>query len=129
MFNLFKKPLKPLNLQNYDRTRRVSQENIGKPQIEFTYRDNKTGNQVAYVRFVPNTGQIGIIDVNKQFQRRTLGRQIVDDIEKELTGNKNQKMWVACSENHFYWSKFPGFQFENSIHSSVNSCGYSKKIA
>lgn len=116
----------PLNLKEFVKIRESIIDGEFGDQMEWTYRDNDK-NKIAYVKFKPLTGQIGILDVDRQFQRRTLGKQIVEDVEIELKKNGIKKMWVACSKGHYYWSKFPGFEYQDNIHPSVNNCGYSKE--
>ena len=117
------KPGKTLKLGCFHKIRQNRDNNI-----EFTYIDNITQERIVYTRFNPDTGQIGIIDIDKKFQRKGLGKQTIKHIENEFKKIKLEEIWVACSSNHYYWSKLHEFQYRDPIHWSVNNCGYFKKI-
>lgn len=121
---LFYSPPKPLNLKTLER---VSSFNIHNREYdyydkfkkrktaqrsEFMYYDKETKKQIAFASFSLDSGQIGLVDVNPEYRRRKLGTQIVEEIEEELKKYKISEVWVTCSKDHFYWSKYPGFEFD-----------------
>jgi GNAT superfamily N-acetyltransferase len=124
MFYRFKK-LSKLNLKSFHRTHYITDIFTGK-QIQFKYISPETKAPIAFAQFVVTTGQIGILDINEEFQRRGLGKQIIKEIEDVLKLHNKKEIWVACTKNHYYWSNLLGFQFRDSIHPSVNNTGYFK---
>jgi len=85
-----------MNLKHFQQVRKQIGDNI-----EFIFQNKSTGDEVAYCRFKPEVGQIGILDVHKDYQKRGLGSQIITTIENELKENNLKEIWVACSKSHF----------------------------
>lgn len=84
---------------------------------------------IIYVRVKIGTGQIGLLDVNKNYRRQGLGTWTIKYIERELILNGVNKVWVACSKDHYYWSKLPNFNYNKCVHQSVTGGGYSKILS
>lgn len=121
---LMKNKLQRLKLDSFQQTQKINNDG----NVELNFKNYITKEQIAYARFKLGTGQIGILDINKKFQRRGLGKQIIQHIENEFKKTNLKEIWVACSRNHFYWSKLPGFHYKEPVHNSVTGCGYLKKI-
>ncbi len=70
----------------------------GSEQIELRYNDNEK--EIAIARFKLDTGQVGLIDINEEYRRKGLGKQIIKEIEDELKEKKIKEIWVVCTKNH-----------------------------
>ena len=128
MFNNFIKSKLRLDLKSFKRSHNITNHVNGR-QIQFRYIDSSSnGKSIAFAQFIVTTGQIGMLDIDKQFQRKGLGKQIIKEIEDVLKLYNVKEIWVACSSNHYYWSNLPGFQFRDFIHPSVNNTGYYKML-
>jgi hypothetical protein len=124
MLNFFRSQNKPIqSISSFQKI--YTKSNNGH---EISFFDPISKKQIIYVRYKPNTGQIGILDVNKEFQKKGFGKQVIKFMENELSKVNQKEIWVACSQNHFYWSKLSNFSFRNPIHESVTGSGYFKKI-
>lgn len=73
------------------------------------YVNNKS---IAYLRYRPNTGQVGIIWVDKDYQRRGLGRAMLDVvIQDTVSAGQSDKVWAISLSDHSFWKNVWGGSF------------------
>src|SRR5437870_9331364 len=78
-------------------------------RIELTDKNN---GEVGYIQYTPHTGQIGLLDIIKNYRNHTLGTQLltiaINDIKQNNTNV--EEVWAVTIPNHPFWSKIMKFK-------------------
>jgi GNAT superfamily N-acetyltransferase len=84
--------------------------------------------KVGYIRYYITTGQIGLFFIERPFQNRGIGKQILSKTINELKENNCEECWVVTVEGHSFWSNVfdKSFTYRDPAHSSVTGGGYYK---
>ena len=137
LYNLIGKPA-PLFIHDFREVRYVSSK-IPEPNDIFV--NNKPGGimleyynnqdvKIGYIRYYITTGQIGLFFIDKEYQNRGLGKQILSKLIEELETNKCEEVWAVSTDNHTFWSNVYNKSFTHRVpaHPSVTGSGYFMKI-
>ncbi len=83
-------------------------------------------NCIGYINYRTGTGQIGLFYINKKYQNRGLGKQILKKVMIDLKEHNNKTLWAVTSENHPFWSNVyaKSFEYKIRLHPSVTGSGY-----
>ena len=97
----------------------------GKPGgvvLEYYDKDH----QIGYIRYYVNTGHIGLFFIQKEYQNRGLGKQILCKVIQELQENNCDEIWAVTSKDHAFWSNVYHqlFSYRDPAHPSVGGDGY-----
>lgn len=81
---------------------------------------------IGYVSYNIQTGQIGLFFINKYYQDKGLGKQILSNVIQEISLDKNKSIWVITPKDHQFWSNIfdKSFEFNQRPHNSVTGSGY-----
>lgn len=123
----------PLEINNFKEIRYVSSEmsypneyfvNEKSGGVMLEYYDKEC--KIGYIRYYVNTGQIGLFFIQKEYQNRGLGKQILSKVINELQENNCEEIWAVSSNNHVFWSNVynKSFSYRDPAHSSVGGDGY-----
>jgi GNAT superfamily N-acetyltransferase len=82
--------------------------------------------RVGYIRYYNTTGQIGLFFIEKPYQNRGLGKQILSKVIKDLQENNCNECWVVTTKKNNFWSNVynKSFTYRDPAHSSVTGNGY-----
>ena len=82
---------------------------------------------IGYISYTTTTGQICYFSINKQFQNKGLGKQILIKIIQDLKLNGNKTIWVISSQTHLFWSNVfnKSFIYNSRPHKSITGSGFS----
>ena len=128
----------PLIITDFKEVRYVSSE-MTAPNDYFVYKkpggimleyyDNKDI-KIGYIRYYITTGQIGLFFIDKEYQNRGLGKQILSKVIKELETNNCEEVWAVTTNNHTFWSNVynKSFAHRDPAHPSVGGNGYFMKL-
>ena len=128
----------PLLITNFKEVRYISSE-ISQPNHLFVnkkpggilleYYNNKDV-KIGYIRYYITNGQIGLFFIDKEYQNRGLGKQILSKVIQELETNHCEEVWAVTSKNHPFWSNVynKSFEYRDPAHPSVGGDGYFMKI-
>jgi GNAT superfamily N-acetyltransferase len=118
---------------------RYESRNIKEPDGIFT--PNKPGgvmlkyynteeDEVGYIRYYITTGQIGLFFINKKYQNRGIGKQILLRVIEELKVNNCEECWAVTTMDHPFWSNVfdKSFTYNYPAHKSVTGQGYVIKL-
>ena len=134
MFAYIKSLFHPeLKLSNFIEIRKFLDDTFnnvknGKVRLEY-YTSNNI--EIGYIQYKTN-GQIGLFFINKEYQNRGLGKQILTKVIKELKANYNcTEVWAVTSKNHPFWSNVYNKQFKycEPANRSVTGSGYRMTVA
>ena len=116
---------KYLYLNNYQQT--ISTPNKS-GEIVVNYYDNN--DNIGLTQYNINTGEIGIIIINREYRGKSLGKQIVTNIIEDMKINKIKEVWVKAPHSHFFWSNVfnKSFTFRTPINSEKGTRGYFMKL-
>lgn len=95
----------------------------------YTFGHPVTQEQIIHVQFKRNTGQIGLIYVHELYRKQGLAKWTIKLLEDEFRLHGLDEIWVACSKDHYYWSKQKDFHYRNPSHPSVTGEGYYKSLS
>ena len=127
LYNLIGKPA-PLFIHDFREVRYVSSK-IPEPNDIFVNNNNQDV-KFGYIRYYITTGQIGLFFIDKEYQNRGLGKQILSKLIEELETNKCEEVWAVSTDNHTFWSNVYNKSFTHRVpaHPSVTGSGYFMKI-
>lgn len=96
----------------------------GGVMVEYYNGDDKVG----YIRYYITTGQIGLFFINKPYQKRGIGKQILLKIIKELKENNCDECWAVTTEGHSFLSNVDdqSFTYRDPVQPTVTGGGYYK---
>ena len=91
---------------------------------------NKNDQSIAYILHNTSNGQIGLFFIEKEYQYRGLGTQILEKATNELRDKKCEEVWAVTIENHPFWSNVnnKSFTYRYPAHPSVTGHGYFRKL-
>ena len=132
----------PLQINDFKEKRYVSSETPlshpdyhdlfvhGKPGGIMLEYYNKKYEKIGYIRYYITTGQIGLFFIDKEYQNRGLGKQILSKVIDELEANHCEEVWVVSTDNHPFWSNVynKSFTHRKPAHRSVGGSGYYMKL-
>jgi len=83
-------------------------------------------NCIGYINYRTRTGQIGLFFINKHYQNRGLGKQILNKVIIDLKEHNNKTVWTITSVEHPFWSNVynKSFEYKRRPHTSVTGDGY-----
>jgi ribosomal protein S18 acetylase RimI-like enzyme len=100
---------KSLFINDFKEVRYESSELLS-PSLKSKFVRNKPGgvlleyydndNRIGYIRYYITTGQIGLFFIDKEYQNRGLGKQILSNVIKELKMNNCKGVWAVTTTNH-----------------------------
>ena len=67
---------------------------------------------IGYLSYKIQTGQIGLFFINKDYQNKGLGKQILSNVIQEISLDKNKSIWVITTKSHPFWSNVFDKSFE-----------------
>lgn len=81
---------------------------------------------IGYIRYYLSTGQIGLFFIQKEYQNRGLGKQILSKVMIELQANDCDECWIVTTKEHKFWSNIynKSFTYRDPVHESVIGGGY-----
>ena len=98
----------------------------------FNVNDMKQENKIGYISYRVKVGQIGLFFIDKEYQNRGLGKQILTQVIEDMKLNNVTEIWAASTKDHPFWSNVfnKSFTFYDSrqLHPSVTGFGYKMKI-
>ena len=96
------------------------------PRPGATHHLRDKDHQIGYIRYYVNTGQIGLFFIQKEYQNRGLGKQILCKVIQELQENNCDEIWAVTSKDHAFWSNVyhQSFSYRDPAHPSVGGDGY-----
>ena len=59
---------------------------------------------IGYIKYYLGTGQIGLFFIQKEYQNRGLGKQILSKVMMDLQENNCDECWVVSAKGHNFWS-------------------------
>jgi GNAT superfamily N-acetyltransferase len=124
----------PLIITDFKEVRYVSSE-MSAPNDHFVYKKpggilleyyNNKDVKIGYIRYYITTGQIGLFFIDKEYQNRGLGKQILSKVIKELKNNNCEEVWAVTTKNHTFWSNVYNKSFvpRDPAHPTVTGDGY-----
>ena len=130
--------LTPLFINDFNEKRYVSSE-MSEPNDKFVYNKpggvmleyyNKKDVKIGYIRYYITTGQIGLFFIDKEYQHRGLGKQILSKVIQELKDNQCDEVWAVTTDNHPFWSNVYHKSFipGKPAHPSVTGSGYFMRL-
>ena len=130
----FRTPQTPLYINDFREERYVSSE-MPEPNDIFVYKKpgglmleyyNNQDKKIGYIRYYITSGQIGLFFIDKEYQNRGLGKQILSKVIRELKENQCEEVWAVSTDNHTFWSNVYNKSFEHRkpAHPSVTGPGY-----
>jgi GNAT superfamily N-acetyltransferase len=137
IFNhFFPNPI-PLILSNFTQIKVINNDNndnnYNYNKIRINYYDKLNNNTYAgYISYRPTVGQVGLFFLEKSYQNRGLGKQILLQTIEDMKKYNTTEIWAVTTENHPFWSNvfnksFSWYEYEQ-LHSSVTGSGYKMKI-
>ena len=128
----------PLLIHDFREVRHVSSEML-EPNEHFVYKKpggvmleyyNKKDKKIGYIRYYITTGQIGLFFIDKEYQHRGLGKQILSKVIQEMKDNQCDEVWAVTTDHHPFWSNVYRRSFERRkpAHPSVTGSGYVMKL-
>jgi GNAT superfamily N-acetyltransferase len=133
---IFPKPiLIPLVLSNFTQIKVIKDDNannIPNGHIRIDYYDKLNNNKHAGYITYRVIGQVGLFYLDKSYQNRGLGKQILLETIKDMKRYNTAEIWAVTSQDHPFWSNVfnKSFQFydEKKLHPTVIGYGYKMKI-
>jgi GNAT superfamily N-acetyltransferase len=91
---------------------------------------NKKDKKIGYIRYYITTGQIGLFFIDKEYQNRGLGKQILSKVIQEMKDNQCDEVWAVATDHHPFWSNVYNKSFlpGKPAHPSVTGSGYFMKL-
>lgn len=134
---LFKKPKPiPLNLSDFYQHKVIKDDSLNnKPDggvlIDFYSDFNKT-NKIGYISYRVKVGQNGLFFIDKEYQNRGLGKQILSQVIDDMRANNVTEIWAVTTREHPFWSNVFNKSFHwydsRQLYPSVSGFGYKMKI-
>jgi len=92
---------------------------------------NKKDVKIGYIRYYITTGQVGLFFIDKDYQNRGLGKQILTKAIEELKLNNCEEVWAVTTLDHSFWTNVynKSFEYRNPAHPSVGGDGYFMKTS
>jgi GNAT superfamily N-acetyltransferase len=128
----------PLHIHDFREVRHVASEML-EPNEHFVYKKpggimleyyNKQNKKIGYIRYYITTGQVGLFFIDKEYQHRGLGKQILSKVIQDLKANQCEEVWTVTTSNHSFWSNVyhKSFVPRNPAHPTVTGSGYVMKL-
>ena len=106
----FPKPIiKPslLNLTDFTQIKTISNDTWNKipnSDIRIDFYDKLNNNTYAgFISYRSGVGQVGLFFLNKPYQNRGLGKQILLQTIEDMKKNNNTEIWGVTKKNHPFW--------------------------
>jgi predicted GNAT family N-acyltransferase len=71
-------------------------------EIVVHYYDNTEN--FGLTQYNINTGEIGMIIINREYRGKSLGKQIVTNIIEDMKVNNIKEVWAKAPHNHNFWA-------------------------
>ena len=71
-------------------------------EIVVHYYDNTEN--FGLTQYNINTGEIGMIIINREYRGKSLGKQIVTNIIEDMKVNNIKEVWAKAPHNHYFWA-------------------------
>jgi GNAT superfamily N-acetyltransferase len=133
---LFSKPKPlPLNILDFVQHKIVRNDgwnNIPNGDILIEFYNKDSNEKIGYVSYRVKVGQIGLFFIDREYQNRGLGKQILTQVIEDMKAQNTTEVWAVTSKDHPFWSNvfnksFSFYDFEK-LHPSVTGHGYKMKI-
>lgn len=118
----------PFNVSKVSFITSVCNDSNWSDQIKVIAMHSKSKIGELYLR--QKTGQIGTIEVKKEYRRNGVATKLVEYSETLIDNHLN--LWVLCTSDHYFWSKQKHFIYSPQIPYSLDHfisadhCGYIK---
>jgi GNAT superfamily N-acetyltransferase len=97
--------------------------------IVFTNRFNYTkriyrGNfneVIGQIEYTKNDGQIRLLYIAHGYRNQGLGKEMLIKACEDI---KADQIWLVSSEDHYFWNKYPVFNFKDPAHDRVTGLGF-----
>lgn len=130
--NYFKKYIRsyfPLKMADFNYVVRTS-ENISSEYYKkhIIYLD-KSGINVGYIEYKPNTGQIWSFYItNDKYRNRGLGSQILNSVMGDIKSYGTKRVWLVTNKYpHPFWEQ-NGFTYTNPSDFSIKMHSYHRML-
>jgi GNAT superfamily N-acetyltransferase len=94
--------------------------------------DIKQKNKIGYISYRVKVGQVGLFFLDKEYQNRGLGKQILTQVIEDMKSHNVTEIWAVTTKEHPFWSNVfnKSFSFYDSrqLHPSVTGFGYKMRI-
>lgn len=103
----------------------------GNVEIDF-YNDINKINKIGFISYRVKVGQVGLFFIDKEYQNRGLGKQILTHVIEDMKNHGVTEIWAVTTENHPFWSNvynksFSWYEYKQ-LHPTVTGTGYKMKI-
>ena len=135
IFGIIQKPL-PLNISDFKQIKVMSDDHWNKiPASNFRidfYDKLNNDKHAGYISYRAGVGQVGIFILEKEYQNRGLGKQILTQTINHMKEFNQTDIWAITIDNHPFWSNVYNKSFKwyemRQVHPSVTGSGYKMKI-
>jgi GNAT superfamily N-acetyltransferase len=88
--------------------------------------DELASTAVGYITYRLVTGQIGLFFINKKYQNRGLGKQILNRVITDMKHEGKTHIFAITTPNHPFWTNVfnKSFQWKQRPDASVTGSGY-----
>lgn len=125
-----------LNITDFKQITTIKDDNWNKiPDSDFRidFYDKLNNDAYAgYISYRAGVGQVGLFFLEKEYQNRGIGKQILIQTIIHMKEFNQTDIWAITSENHPFWSNVfnKSFKFHEmgKVHPSVTGSGYKMKI-
>jgi len=133
---LFSKPKPlPLVLSDFVQHKIIRYDgwnNIPNADILIEFYNKDSNEKIGYVSYRVKVGQIGLFFIDREYQNRGLGKQILTQVIEDMKAHNTTEVWAVTSKGHPFWSNvfnksFSFYDFKK-LHPSVTGFGYKMKI-
>ena len=129
-------PVLPLNIKHFTQVKVIKDDywnKIPKSDIKIDFYDKLNNDEhVGYISYRAGVGQIGLFFIDKSYQNRGLGKQILLQVIDDIKKHNATEVWAVTTPNHRFWSNVFNKSFKwyepRQLHPSVRGDGYKMKI-
>ena len=112
---------KRLLLSNMKETRTINRMTV---LSSYTYNNEDVG----YIYYNLNTGQISMFYINSYYRNKGLGKQILTNVIHDMEDEMLPEIWCIANKNHLFWSNVFNKSFKYNNYISDNYSGFYLKI-
>ena len=136
IYNYFYPPVLPLNIKNFIQVKSIKDDywnKISNSDIMIDFYDKLNNDKhVGYISYRAGVGQIGLFFLEKSYQNRGLGKQILLQVIDDIKKHNATEIWAVTRQDHPFWSNVFNKSFKwyesTQLHPSVTGSGYKMKI-
>jgi GNAT superfamily N-acetyltransferase len=135
IFGIVQKPI-PLFLKDFKQIKVMKDDYWNKiPDSDFRidFYDKLNNDKYAgYISYRAGVGQVGLFFLNKEYQNRGIGKQILTQTIEHMKEFNTTDIWAITTDDHPFWSNVFNKSFKwyemRQVHPSVTGSGYKMKI-